>query len=213
MTRMPARPSCRLDCRSDRQRDEPGRRTQTTDPAKSMALLEAAGYKPGQFEITLPLRGGRPGIKQVKAKTKFGSRGGRLQGHTCADSPEGRDDTVDDAVQHQPPLHRLVLGLAERLVLVPCSWQAYQVGAGGHAQPGTSRRRLLTRSRTTSSTTCLVSGSERVGSSSTMCMKHKYYPASTWGTAVCMFMHGSKVGGMFNDNVRGMPNFKDIYVS
>ncbi len=44
-------------------------------------------------------------------------------------------------------------------------------------------------------------------------MESKYYPAINTGYYGDAMMHGSKVGGMENDNVRGMPTFSLMYIT
>jgi len=43
-------------------------------------------------------------------------------------------------------------------------------------------------------------------------METKYYPAVNTGYSGTAMIHGSKVGGMANDNVRGMPTFGRMYI-
>jgi peptide/nickel transport system substrate-binding protein len=44
-------------------------------------------------------------------------------------------------------------------------------------------------------------------------MEETYYPAVVTGYSGVAFIHGSKVGGMYNDAVRGMPTFADMYIA
>ena len=44
-------------------------------------------------------------------------------------------------------------------------------------------------------------------------MQTEYYPAVVTGYAGTATIHGSQVGGMANDNVRGMPTFALMYVT
>jgi peptide/nickel transport system substrate-binding protein len=44
-------------------------------------------------------------------------------------------------------------------------------------------------------------------------MMTQYYPVVNWGYSGTAMIHGSKVGGMFNDNLRGMPTFGEMYVA
>jgi peptide/nickel transport system substrate-binding protein len=44
-------------------------------------------------------------------------------------------------------------------------------------------------------------------------METKYYPAVNTGYGGVALIHGSKVGGMANDNVRGMPTFSRMYIT
>jgi hypothetical protein len=41
----------------------------------------------------------------------------------------------------------------------------------------------------------------------------EYYPAVNLGYAGAAMVHGSKVGGMEIDNVRGMPTFHQMFVT
>lgn len=43
-------------------------------------------------------------------------------------------------------------------------------------------------------------------------METEYYPAVNLGYSGTAMIHGTKVGGMANDNVRGMPTFAQMYV-
>lgn len=44
-------------------------------------------------------------------------------------------------------------------------------------------------------------------------METKYYPAVNLGYSGTAMLRGSKVGGMANDNVRGMPTFAQMYIT
>jgi len=44
-------------------------------------------------------------------------------------------------------------------------------------------------------------------------IEEKYYPAVTTGYAGTAIIRGSKIGGMYNDNVRGMPTFQTMYIT
>ena len=44
-------------------------------------------------------------------------------------------------------------------------------------------------------------------------IEEKYYPAVNLGYAGTAIIRGSKIGGMYNDNVRGMPSFQTMYVT
>jgi len=44
-------------------------------------------------------------------------------------------------------------------------------------------------------------------------MQTKYYPAVVTGYSGSALIHGSKVGGMENDNVRGMPTFAQMFIT
>jgi len=44
-------------------------------------------------------------------------------------------------------------------------------------------------------------------------IEEKYYPAVTVGYAGTAIIRGSKIGGMYNDNVRGMPTFQTMYIT
>ena len=44
-------------------------------------------------------------------------------------------------------------------------------------------------------------------------IEEKYYPAVNMGYAGTAIIRGSKIGGMYNDNVRGMPTFQPMYIT
>ena len=44
-------------------------------------------------------------------------------------------------------------------------------------------------------------------------IEETYYPAVTVGYAGTAMLRGSKVGGMYNDNVRGFPTLSLMYVT
>ncbi len=52
-----------------------------------------------------------------------------------------------------------------------------------------------------------------LGATSTRPWRTKYYPAVNTGYSGTAMIHGSKVGGMENDNVRGMPTFARMYIT
>jgi len=44
-------------------------------------------------------------------------------------------------------------------------------------------------------------------------MQETYCPAVVIGYAGTAFIHGWKIGGMYNDNVRGMPTIQLLYAT
>ncbi len=44
-------------------------------------------------------------------------------------------------------------------------------------------------------------------------IEETYYPAVTTGYSGTAIIRGSKIGGMYNDSVRGMPTFSDMYIT
>ena len=44
-------------------------------------------------------------------------------------------------------------------------------------------------------------------------MEETYYPAVVTGYSGTAIIRGSKIGGMYNDSVRGMPTFTDMYIT
>jgi peptide/nickel transport system substrate-binding protein len=44
-------------------------------------------------------------------------------------------------------------------------------------------------------------------------IEEKYYPAVNTGYAGTAIIRGTKIGGMYNDNVRGMPTFQTMYIT
>jgi peptide/nickel transport system substrate-binding protein len=44
-------------------------------------------------------------------------------------------------------------------------------------------------------------------------METEYYPAVNLGYSGTAMIHGSKIGGMANDNIRGMPTFARMYIT
>ena len=44
-------------------------------------------------------------------------------------------------------------------------------------------------------------------------IEETYYPAVVTGYSGTAIIRGSKIGGMFNDSVRGMPTFADMYIT
>ena len=48
---------------------------------------------------------------------------------------------------------------------------------------------------------------------STSSSNEVYYPAVNLGYTGTAIIRGSKIGGMYNDNVRGMPTFQTMYIT
>ena len=108
----------------------------TTDPAKAKALLKQAG----NARATRSSSCSRPTTtRSVAAKDEIvkGLDGGRLQGHP--DRLDRRRRSATDA--HRPrsadqrPLQRMVLGLADRRLVVPGPVGRQPRRPRGHAQP------------------------------------------------------------------------------
>jgi peptide/nickel transport system substrate-binding protein len=182
---------------------------QDTDPEQARALLEeanATGYEIKFFYSTDdPL--------SVAAKDQI------VKGLEAAASPprrsphDGEDPRGADRLRR--PVNVRSSGWCSDWPTggswFPAQWDGSLVGLEGMPTWPTSRRATPTTCRRRSSTV------RRRGAAGwnelDKLIEEKYYPAVNTGYAGTAIIRGSKIGGMYNDNVRGMPTFQTMYVT
>jgi peptide/nickel transport system substrate-binding protein len=191
-----------------------GQDGKTTDPAKSKALLAAAGYKPGQYEIRFLYAADDPVSKQVMEKTKSALEAGGFKATPVPTTLEKRrDDTVDYGVNINVRSTGWCSDWPSGSSWFPAQWQGSQVGQAGMPNPAQFKEKAADAKQNHILNTLSGAAAANAWGQFDVWMEHTYYPAVNLGYGGVMFMHGSKVGGMFNDNVRGMPTLTQMYVS
>lgn len=189
----------------------PGQDGKTTDPAKAKALLQEAG-KTG-FEIKFPYQTNVP--ESVKAKDQIVNA---LEEAGFKATPvAATSDTIRDLQSN-----------AKSDINIRGSGWCSDWPSGGSwfpailfgdlvGKPGMPNQAQLKQPDVDAKINNILdtmSGEEANAAWGELdkYIQQKYFPIVPIGYSGVAYLHGSRVGGMSNDNVRGMPNFQDLYV-
>jgi peptide/nickel transport system substrate-binding protein len=94
----------------------------------------------------------------------------------------------------------------------PAQWDGKLVGVEGMPNPSNFKEKDMDGQQNHILDTMSPSQAVKAWGNFDKTMEEKYYPAVNLGYSGTAMIHGSKVGGMYNDNVRGMPTFSTMYV-
>jgi peptide/nickel transport system substrate-binding protein len=192
----------------------PGQDGKTTDPAKSKALLKQAGYKPGQFEIKFLFASDDAQAVEGKNQIVKGLEAGGFKATPLASTSETIRDQRADA---KGPSTVRSSGWCSDWPTggswFPAQWAGSLVGVAGMPNPSNfkepdmdaEQNRILDKLSPAQAAPAWGQFDKK--------METKYYPAVNVGYSGTAMIHGSKVGGMANDNVRGMPTFARMYIT
>jgi peptide/nickel transport system substrate-binding protein len=188
-----------------------GQDGKTTDPAKSKALLQAAGFKPGEYEIRFLYEADDATSKQVMQKVKTALEAG---GFKATPVPTTLAKIRDDLYSDSTPINVRSIGWCSDWPSgsswFPAEWRCGQpisVNPGAFCEKAADAKQdhILDT----------MSGAEEAkawGQFDTW-MEQTYYPDVLQGYSGALLIRGSKVGGAAVDNVRGMPAFTQMFVS
>jgi peptide/nickel transport system substrate-binding protein len=197
--------------REDNGQSLPGQDGQTTDPAKSRALLARAGYKPGQYEIRFLYEADDAVSKQVMGKVKAGLEAGGFKATPVPTTiAKYRDDLYDDSVDVNVRAAGWCSDWPNGSSWFPSQWRCGQSLSINPAQ--FCEHAADMRQNSILNTMSGATENDAWGKFDSW-MEHKYYPNMVTGYYGVLTIHGSKIGGMRNDNVKGMPTFTQLYVS
>lgn len=192
----------------------PGQDGKTTDPAKSKELLKKAGYKPGQYEIKFLFATDDDQAVAAKNEIVKGLQAGGFKATPIASTLETiRTDRTDP----KSPINVRSSGWCSDWPTggswFPAQWAGSLVGVEGMPNPANFKEADMDAQQNKILDTMTPEQAAPAWGQFDKTMETKYYPAVNTGYSGTAMIHGSKVGGMANDNVRGMPTFARMYIT
>lgn len=192
----------------------PGQDGKTTDPAKSKELLQKAGYKPGQYEIKFLFATDDDQAVAAKNEIVKGLQAGGFKATPIASTLETiRTDRTDP----KSPINVRSSGWCSDWPTggswFPAQWAGSLVGVEGMPNPANFKEADMDAQQNKILDTMTPEQAAPAWGQFDKTMETKYYPAVNTGYSGTAMIHGSKVGGMANDNVRGMPTFARMYIT
>jgi peptide/nickel transport system substrate-binding protein len=186
-----------------------GQDGQTTDPAKSKALLAQAGYKPGEYEIKYLYEADDAVSKQTMEKIKTALTAGGFKATPVPSTVDKiRDDLADDSVDVNVRSIGWCSDWPSGSSWFPAQWRCNQplsVNPGQFCEKKADARQTKIFNTTSGQDEADAWGQFDVW------MGQTYYPDVLTGYSGTLNIHGSKIGGFENDNVRGMPTFTQMF--
>jgi len=192
----------------------PGQDGKTTDPAKAKALLKQAGYKPGQFEIKFLFASDDAQAVEGKNQIVKGLEAAGFKATPLASTSETIRDQRTDA---KGPSTVRSSGWCSDWPTggswFPAQWAGSLVGIEGMPNPSNFKEADMDADQNRILDTLSPAQAAPAWGQFDRKLETKYYPAVNVGYSGTAMIHGSKVGGMANDNVRGMPTFARMYIT
>ncbi len=179
------------------------------DPAKAKALLQQAGYKPGQFVLKFLYIQSDPSSVDAKNQIVKGLKaaGFNPQPVAVADSNASADMRGDP----NAPLN-VRSGSWCSDWPVGSSWIPPLFGPGGPADYAYFNNKSVNAKIKAIQLMPITQQPAAWGALDKEIMT-KYFPAVNTGNGGVVMMRGSKIAGMNDDTVWGMPTWKDMYVT
>src|SRR6476620_2944658 len=191
----------------------PGQDGKTTDPAKAKDLLKKAGYAPGEYEIKFLFATDDDNAVAAKNEIVKGLTAAGFKATPIASTLETiRTDRTDP----KSPINVRSSGWCSDWPTggswFPAQWAGSLVGVEGMPNPSNFKEADMDAQHNKILDTMTPEQAAPAWGQFDKTMETKYYPAVNVGYAGTAMIHGSKVGGMANDNVRGMPTFARMYI-
>jgi len=190
----------------------PGQDGKTTDPDKARALLEEAGEV--GFEIKFPYQTNVPESVQAKDQVVKGLEDAGFKATpVAATSDTIRDLQADDKADINIRGSGWCSDWPSGGSWFPAIFFGDLVGEPGI--PNQSQIDEPDVDKQINNILDTMSGEEANTAWGELdkYMMQKYFPVVPIGYSGVALLHGSRVGGMSNDNVRGMPTFQDMFVA
>lgn len=187
-----------------------GQDGKTTDPEKAKALLKEAG-KEG-FEIKWPYKTDDPeDVKRKDQEAKALEDAGFKASPVASTSDTIRDLQSDAKADLNVRSQGWCSDWPSGGSWFPAQWDGALVGVAG--MPNVSQFKEADADAKQKEILNNLSGEEANSAWGELdeMIQTKYLPAVTIGYSGVAMVHGSKVGGMGADNVRGMPTFPDMF--
>lgn len=194
--------------------DPLGNKGTETDPTRSRELLREAGYGPGDYEIKWYFRSDDASSVDVKDAVVQGLEAAGFKASPIVSTSDTvRNDESDDAA----PIN--VVANNDRCSdwptgggSFPTQWHGELVGQEGRLNPSMINEPALDNEQDRIQELSAEAAADAWGEFDEKVMT-EYYPAINTGFSGQVTIHGSAVGGMEHDNVRGMPTFAQMYVA
>jgi peptide/nickel transport system substrate-binding protein len=191
-----------------------GQDGQTTDPAKSKELLNQAGYKPGEYEIKFLFSSDDDVAVRTKDEIVKGLEAGGFKATPIASTTETiRTDRTD----YNSPINVRSSGWCSDWPSggswFPAQWDGGLVGLEGMPNPANFKVKEMDAEQDRILDTLTPEEATKAWGEFDKKMEQTYYPAVNTGYGGVAMIHGSKVGGMDVDNVRGMPTLSRMYIT
>ena len=190
-----------------------GQNGETTDPAKSKALLAQAGYKPGQYAIKFFYQ---TDVAQSVQAEKEVVKGLELGGFKADPIPSSSVTIRTDLTKYNAPVNVRGSGWCSDWPdggsWFPAQWSGTLVGDNGMPNPSNFKVTKMDNLQKKILDTMTPADAVKAWGQFDKTMEQDYYPAVNLGYAGVAMIHGSNIGGMADDNVRGMPTLAQMYV-
>jgi peptide/nickel transport system substrate-binding protein len=194
--------------------DALGNKGSVTDPAKSRSLLKKAGFSPGEFEIKFLFASDDALSVAAKNEIVKGLEAGGFKATPIASTSETiRTDRTDP----KSPINVRSSGWCSDWPTggswFPAQWAGDLVGVEGMPNPSNFKEADMDAMQDKILDTMSPAEAAPAWGTFDKTMELRYYPAVNTGYDGVAMIHGSKVGGFANDNVRGMPTFARMYIT
>jgi peptide/nickel transport system substrate-binding protein len=193
--------------------DALGNKGENTDAAKAKELLAKAGYKPGQYEIKFLYATDDDQSVAAKDEIVKGLQAGGFKATPIASTTATiRTDRTD----YNSPINVRSSGWCSDWPSggswFPAQWAGSLVGLEGMPNIANFKVKAMDDEQNRILDTLTPEEATKAWGEFDKTMEEKYYPAVNVGYSGTAMIHGSKVGGMHNDTVLGMPTFDTMYV-
>jgi peptide/nickel transport system substrate-binding protein len=192
--------------------DALGNKGVETDPEKSKALLKEAGAE--GYEIKFLFASDDALAVAAKDELVKGLEAGGFKATPIASTVETiRTDRTD----YDSPINVRSSGWCSDWPSggswFPAQWAGSLVGLEGMPNPANFKEAAMDKEQDRILDTLTPDEATAAWGEFDKKMETDYYPAVNTGYSGTAMIHGSKVGGMENDNVRGMPTFGLMYIT
>ena len=192
-----------------------GQDGKTTDPAKAKELLEEGRQRAGRVRDQVPVRDRRrprPSPRRTRS-----SRASRPAASRPPRSPRPSRRSAPTAPTTKSPINVRSSGWCSDWPTggswFPAQWAGSLVGLEGMPNPANFKEADMDKQQDKILDTMTPEEAATAWGEFDKTMETKYYPAVNTGYSGTAMIHGSKIGGMDNDNVRGMPTFARMYIT
>jgi peptide/nickel transport system substrate-binding protein len=185
-----------------------------TDPQKAKDMLSKAGYKPGEYEIKFLFASDDQQAVAAKDEIVKGLKAGGFKATPIASTSETiRTDRTD----YDSPINVRSSGWCSDWPTggswFPAQWDGDLVGLEGMPNPANFDEPEMDKLQDHILDDLSPEEAAAAWGEFDKKMETEYYPAVNTGYSGTAMVRGSRVGGMANDNVRGMPTFGLMYIT
>ncbi|NUR09946.1 MAG: hypothetical protein HOQ45_23420 [Nocardioidaceae bacterium] len=194
--------------------DALGNKGVETDPAKAKALLKEAGYKPGEYEIKFLFASDDDLAVSSKNEIVKGLTAAGFKATPIASTSETiRTDRTDPDSAQNVRSSGWCSDWPSGTTWFPAQWAGNLVGVEGMPNPAQFKVKKMDDEQDRILDTLSPAQVPQAWGEFDKTMETTYYPAVNLGYSGTAMIRGSRVGGMANDNIRGMPTFARMYIT